>query len=131
MKFGENLYLDYIITTSVVVRQKLMKTFIIGFNIILIVALTGFVGIFSAIFFIGSDETYARLLQTLPSSFARRALGGICVGLIGAALIFLINYFLTKINPAAKTITYRKLFWGIVLITSVASIIGTAVFFSN
>lgn len=109
----------------------MMKTFIQGLNIILIVALTGFVGIISAIYFIGSDVTYGRLLQTLPSSFARRALGGIFVGLIGAALILLINYLLSKIKPETKTISYRILFWGTVLITSIASIVGTAIFFSN
>jgi hypothetical protein len=107
-----------------------MRTFIKGLNIILIVALTAFVGLVSAIFFIGSDETYARLLQTLPSSFARRALGGICVGIIGATFILLINWIIIKITPSTKRISLKKLFWGTVVITTVASIIGTVIFFS-
>jgi hypothetical protein len=107
-----------------------MMMFIKSLNIILISALTLFVGFVSAMFFIGSNETYSRLLKTLPSSFARRALGGICVGVIGAVLILLINYLFIKINPSTKSMSLKKLFGGTVTITAVASIIGTAIFFS-
>jgi hypothetical protein len=108
-----------------------MTTFIKGLNIILIVALTGFVGLESALFFIGSDVTYARLLQTLPSSFARRALGGICVGLVGAGLILLINYLIIRLSQTTTRMNLKKLFCRTVVITTVASIIGTAFFFSH
>jgi hypothetical protein len=100
-------------------------------NVLLISALTILVGCLSAVFYIGNEHSYARLLQSLPSSFIRRFTGGVCVGLVGAMIIILINYLILKASSHKTAISLRNPFLLIVLFTSIASLIGTIVFFSH
>lgn len=97
-------------------------------NVLLIASLTVFVGVVSAIFFIGSDETYARLLEAVPSSFARRFAGGVCVGLFGAIIIVLLNYLILRVFSNKTQIRLTRLFWITLLLASIASLAGTIIF---
>lgn len=109
-----------------------MTTFITKLiNITLITFLTAFVGLASAMFFLGSEESYQTLLKTLPSSFTRRALGGISIGLLGSGILVLTNYLFYKVIKSKLLISLEKIFWWTLFITSSASIVGTFIFFSH
>ena len=100
-------------------------------NIAIITVLIAFVGFVSTLFFIGSQEMYERQLETLPSSFARRALGGSFIGLVGSAILVLVNYIVFKVSKSKTPISLKKLFWLTFFLTTSASIVGTIIFFSH
>lgn len=99
-------------------------------NLILIVFSFTLTGLFTSFFFIGSEFTYERQLQDLPNYFIRRLLGGISVGLLCCGILVLLNFILNKTLKDDK-VKLVKLFLFTLLTTSIASIIGTIVFFSH
>jgi hypothetical protein len=100
-------------------------------NIIFAFLLTFFLGVFQAMFFLGNDETYQRMLETLPTSFIQHALGGIVLGALGSLFLVTINYLALKVIRSKSPAGLKTLFWWTFLSTTAASIIGTIIFFSQ
>lgn len=100
-------------------------------NIMLTTLLSGFVGLVTSMFFLGSDETYQNLRTTLLSSFTQRALGGITIALLGSGTLVLLNYLVFKVRKINRPIDLREIFWWTVLSANCASILGTVIFFSH
>jgi MFS family permease len=99
-------------------------------NFILIISCVSLTGIIISFFFLGSPETYERQLADLPIYFIKRLLGGILLGLILAGLIVLINFLLDKILNDNR-IKKGKIFLITAITTSIASLIGTIIFFNH
>ena len=98
----------------------------INFTLILVSILL--IGFLISFFFLGSQLTYERQLEDLPNYFIRRFLAGIILGLILSVLILLINILLNKILNDSGFKLF-KLFLISFISTSIASLIGSIIFF--
>jgi hypothetical protein len=85
----------------------------------------------TAFFFIGSEETYERLLLDLPLNFMKRTSVGIVLGLLGGVIIVLGNLLLDRGQKNNRKQRLIKVGLATFLLSVIASLIGTTVFFSN
>ncbi|MBF0694635.1 MAG: hypothetical protein IR153_06220 [Flavobacterium sp.] len=97
------------------------------FYYLLVTLLAVAIAILSAIFYIGSEISYQRLLDDLGLSFIRRFIGFAIIGIFGLSLLAGINFF-ANIFMTQK-LNIKKLFLTGVLIVSLASFFGTIIFF--
>jgi hypothetical protein len=98
-----------------------------AFNLIAIAALISFIFLVTAFFFLGSHETFSNQLNELPKYFFGRTAGGIVIGILGGVIIGLVNLLLNKITGSRSKIS--KIVLLTLLLSTIASIIGTGIFF--
>jgi len=100
-----------------------------AFNIIAIGSLQLLILFVTALFFLGSFETFEELRADMPRSFLNRTLGGVVIGVVGCSIVAAGNLILDRRKFADKRVALLR----IVLLTStlsvLTSILGSALFF--
>jgi hypothetical protein len=101
------------------------------FNIIIIAASCLIICFLSAVFFLGSKETFEELKLNLVGNFSLRAIGGIVLGLPTLLVLLIGNLIFNSRVDSKQKINLRKLLMVSALATSSAAILGTIFFFSR
>lgn len=86
----------------------------------------------SAIFYLGNEESYALLKEKLPFSFLARFIGFWILCLIVSFCLWLLNWFIIKAGLVEMENSYPLRIAKLTLaILSLAALVGTVLFFSN
>jgi hypothetical protein len=101
------------------------------FNIFIILSSSLGVGLLTAVFFLGSEETYLQQTRDMPEYFVKRVGGGIAVGLFGCLLVIMGNLIFNARIEKAKRVSVLRLFLISLLASTISSAIGSVIFFSN
>jgi hypothetical protein len=99
------------------------------FNIIMIGCLLAVIFLVTAFFFIGSQETFQRLLLDLPTNFLKRMTFGVVIGLLGSVVITLGNLILGRNQISNRKRRLVRIALLTLLLSIIASILGTTIFF--
>jgi hypothetical protein len=83
----------------------------------------------TAFFFIGTEEAFQRLLLDLPANYLMRVTGGIVIGLLGSIVITLGNLILDRNKMTNKKRRLVRIALLTLVLTVIASILGTTIFF--
>ena len=109
-----------------------MRTALNSLNIIFIIALAIILCFLTAVFFLGSFETYNELRKNLPTSFFQRALLGLLTGVVGSMILISINLiYNTTVGKREGIINIRRLTIILGITVVVSSLIGSFIFFAN
>jgi hypothetical protein len=99
------------------------------FTIIATGCLLALIILVTAFFFIGTEEAFQRLLLDLPANYLMRVTGGIVIGLLGSIVITLGNLILDRNKMTNKKRRLVRIALLTLVLTVIASILGTTIFF--
>lgn len=96
-------------------------------NIYFLLILATVITIINSFFFLGSEENFQKLLDNLFKSFLLRLIGFTIFGLFFLSLLLTVNFILNKYFN--YKINLKKLTLSGIFLISLASLIGTYIFF--
>lgn len=101
-------------------------------NFALILVALCFIGFWSAVFYIGSEYSYAKLKEELLVSFLKRYLGFFVLSFLVSVGIWVLNWIVYKSGVVAVGRDYPIRVAVIALaVLSMGAFVGTFLFFSN
>ena len=100
-----------------------------AFNIIAIGSLQLLILFVTALFFLGSFETFEELRADMPRSFLNRTLGGVVIGVVGCSIVAAGNLILDRRKFADKRVALLRIVLLTFTLSVLTSILGSTFFF--